>query len=158
MADINDIVSKVVSKVPDAQVISDLDATVTWVGQSGKGDVTRLGVTGFCWGGRMTWLYCAHNAKGKAGAAWDGRLGGDANAMNPSQPIDVAASLKVPVLGLYGAEDQGIPLDTVERMRAALKTAGGTAEIIVYPGAPHGFHADYRPSYRKESAEDGWRR
>jgi carboxymethylenebutenolidase len=158
MADINEIVTKVVAKVPDAQVMSDLDATVKWAGQSGKGDVTRLGVTGFCWGGRMTWLYCAHNPTVKAGVAWYGRLVGEKTALMPSYPIDVAAALKVPVLGLYGAEDQGIPLDTVERMRSALKAAGSTSEIIVYPGAPHGFHADYRPSYRKEAAEDGWRR
>ena len=144
--------------MPDPQVMSDLDAAVTWVGRSGKGDVSRLAVTGFCWGGRMTWLYCAHNRKVKAGAAWYGRLAGEATALTPSQPIDVAASLKVPVLGLYGAEDQGIPLDTLERMRSALKAAGSASEIVVYPGAPHGFHADYRPSYRKQAAEDGWHR
>ncbi len=157
MADINEIVTKVVSKVPDAQVMSDLDATVAWAQQSGKGDVARLAITGFCWGGRITWLYCAHNPKVKAGTAWYGRLVGQASDLTPKSPTDVAASLKVPVLGLYGGEDQGIPLDTVAQMRSALKAAGNASEIIVYPGAPHGFHADYRPSYRKEAGEDGWK-
>jgi carboxymethylenebutenolidase len=158
LADINEIVTKVVSKVPDAQVMSDLDATVSWAERSGKGDIGKVGITGFCWGGRITWLYCSHNPKVKAGVAWYGRLIGQTNERQPKYPIDIAATLKVPVLGLYGGEDQGIPLETVERMRRALKSSSSLSEIIVYPGAPHGFHADYRPSYRKEAAEDGWKR
>ncbi|HWP48162.1 MAG TPA: dienelactone hydrolase family protein [Candidatus Limnocylindrales bacterium] len=158
MTDIGEILSKVVSKVPDAQVMSDLDATVSWAEKSGKGDVSRLGITGFCWGGRIVWLYAAHNPKVKAGVAWYGRLVGQPNELQPKHPIDIAPFLKVPVLGLYGGKDQGIPLDTVEQMRQALKAAGNPSEIIVYPEAPHGFHADYRPSYRKEAAEDGWKR
>jgi carboxymethylenebutenolidase len=158
MSDINDILSKVVSKVPDAQVMSDLDATVAWADRSSKGDIAKLGITGFCWGGRIVWLYAAHNPQLKAGVAWYGRLVGRANELQPKHPIDVAASLKAPVLGLYGGDDSGIPLDTVEQMRKALKTQANPSEIIVYPNTPHGFHADYRPSYRKEQAEDGWKR
>ena len=158
MSDINDILSKVVSKVPDAQVMSDLDATVAWADRSSKGNIAKLGITGFCWGGRIVWLYAAHNPQLKAGVAWYGRLVGRANELQPKHPIDVAASLKAPVLGLYGGDDSGIPLDTVEQMRNALKTQANPSEIIVYPNTPHGFHADYRPSYRKEQAEDGWKR
>lgn len=158
MSDINDILSKIVSKVPDAQVMSDLDATVAWADRSSKGNITKLGITGFCWGGRIVWLYAAHNPQLKAGVAWYGRLVGRANELQPKHPIDVAASLRVPVLGLYGGDDSGIPLDTVEQMRKALKAAGSWSEIIVYPNTPHGFHADYRPSYRKQQAEDGWKR
>jgi carboxymethylenebutenolidase len=157
LADINDIVTKVVAKVPDAQVMGDLDATVTWA-KSNKGDTARLGITGFCWGGRITWLYCAHNAHVKAGVAWYGRLAGQSSELQPKYPLDVASTLTLPVLGLYGGEDQGIPLDTVERMRNALKAAGNPSEIVVYPGAAHGFHADYRPSYKQDAAEDGWQR
>jgi len=152
-----DEIFKIVSKVPDAQVMSDLDAAVEWAAKN-KGDAKRLGVTGFCWGGRITWLYAAHSPKVKAGTAWYGRLVGDTAALQPKNPIDVVPALKAPVLGLYGGQDQGIPLDTVEKMRAALKKAGNPSEIIVYPDAPHGFFADTRPSYRKEAAEDGWRR
>jgi carboxymethylenebutenolidase len=158
MSDINDILSKVVSKVPDAQVMSDLDATVAWADKSSKGNARKLAITGFCWGGRIVWLYAAHNPRLKAGVAWYGRLVGRANELQPKYPIDVAASLKAPVLGLYGGEDSGIPLDTVEQMRKALKAQASPSEIIVYPNTPHGFHADYRPSYRKEQAEDGWKR
>jgi len=158
MSDINDIVSKVVSKVPDAQVMSDLDATVAWADRSSKGDIAKLGITGFCWGGRIVWLYAAHNPQLKAGVAWYGRLVGRANELQPKHPIDVAASLKAPVLGLYGGDDSGIPLDTVEQMRKALKAQASPSEIIVYPNTPHGFHGDYRPSYRKVQAEDGWKR
>ena len=152
-----DEIFKIVSKVPDGQVLSDLDAAVEWAAKN-KGDAKRLGVTGFCWGGRITWLYAAHSPKVKAGTAWYGRLVGDTAALQPKNPIDVVPALKAPVLGLYGGQDQGIPLDTVEKMRAALKKAGNPSEIIVYPDAPHGFFADTRPSYRKEAAEDGWRR
>ena len=158
LSEVNDIVTKVVSKVPDAQVMADLDATVAWTKSSGNGNIEKLGVTGFCWGGRIVWLYAAHNPRVKAGVAWYGRLVGKPSDLQPKHPIDVAASLKVPVLGLYGGDDQGIPLDTVEQMRTALKAAGSPSEIVVYPNTPHGFHADYRASYRKEQAEDGWQR
>ncbi|WDT80845.1 MAG: dienelactone hydrolase family protein [Candidatus Manganitrophus sp.] len=149
---------KVVSRVPDAQVMADLDAAADWAGKSGKGDLKRLGITGFCWGGRIVWLYAAHSPQLKAGVAWYGRLVGQESDLQPQHPIDVAAKLKAPVLGLYGGADTGIPIETVERMRQALKAAGGGSEIVVYPDAPHAFHADYRPSYRKEAAQDGWKR
>jgi len=158
MADFKEILSTVVAKVPDAQVMSDLDATVAWAKASGMADTAKLGITGFCWGGRIVWLYAAHNPQVKAAAAWYGRLVGSPSELQPKQPIDIAASLKVPVLGLYGGDDQGIPLASVEQMRAALKAAGNPSEIVVYPDTPHAFHADYRPSYRKEPAQDGWKR
>jgi carboxymethylenebutenolidase len=148
---------KIVSKVPDAQVVSDLDAAVEWASKN-KGNAGKLGITGFCWGGRVTWLYAAHNPKLKAGVAWYGRLVGDTNALQPKNPIDLVASLKAPVLGLYGGQDQGIPLESVNRMREALKKELNPSEIIVYPDAGHGFFADVRPSYRKEDAQDGWKR
>lgn len=157
MADTQEIF-KVVSRVPDAQVMADLDAAADWAGRSGKGDLKRLGITGFCWGGRIVWLYAAHSPQLKAGVAWYGRLVGQASDLQPQHPIDVAAKLKAPVLGLYGGTDTGIPIETVERMRQGLKAAGGGSEIVVYPDAPHAFHADYRPSYRKEAAQDGWKR
>jgi carboxymethylenebutenolidase len=156
--EIPEIISKVVSKVPDAQVMSDLDAAVAWAKGTGKADVAKLAITGFCWGGRIVWLYSAHNPNLKAGVAWYGRLVGAADDLHPKHPIDLAASLNAPILGLYGGADQGIPVDTVEKMQAALKEAGKTAEIVVYPETPHAFFADYRPSYRKEKAEDGWKR
>ena len=158
MADIQEIVSQVVSKVPDEQVMSDLDATVAWIDKSGEGDTARLGITGFCWGGRIVWLYAAHSPKLKAGVAWYGRLEGAPDPLHPKNPIDVAASLRAPVLGLYGGADQGIPPDSIERMRKALAAAHKPSEIVVYPDAPHGFHADYRPSYRPQAASDGWKR
>ena len=148
----------IVSKVPDAQVMSDLDATAAYAQKSGKGNTAKLGITGFCWGGRIVWLYAAHNPQLKAGVAWYGRLVGNATELQPKHPIDLAAQLKAPVLGLYGGKDQGIPLDTIEKMRAAVKAANGKSEIIVYPEAGHGFNADYRPGYDKEAAQDGWRR
>ncbi|MBA3506808.1 MAG: dienelactone hydrolase family protein [Betaproteobacteria bacterium] len=154
-----DIVSNVVPKVSDEQVMADLDATVAYARTTGKADVAKLGITGFCWGGRITWLYVAHNPNVKAGVAWYGRLVGQPGAMTPKHPIDVVAQINAPVLGLYGGADQGIPNDTVEKMREALKAAGKTrSEIVIYPDTPHAFHADYRPSYRKEPAEDGWKR
>jgi carboxymethylenebutenolidase len=157
--DIREIISKVVSKVPDAQVMSDLDATVAWAKKTGKADTAKLAVTGFCWGGRIVWLYAAHNPKLKAGVAWYGRLVGDKDELHPKQPVDLAADLKAPVLGLYGGKDRGIPAETIEKMRKALKDANKPAsEIVVYPDAEHGFNADYRPSYNKEAAEDGWKR
>ena len=158
MADIQAIMSTVVAKVPDGQVMSDLDAAADWAGKTGSGNVSKLGITGFCWGGRIVWLYAAHNPKVKAGVAWYGRLVGQADELHPKQPVDIAPALKVPVLGLYGGQDQGIPLDTIEQMRAALTKGSSKSEIIVYPDAGHGFHADYRPSYRQKAAEDGWKR
>ena len=155
--DYKQIFAEVVSKVPDAQVMSDLDAAVAWAARTG-GDAARVGVTGFCWGGRITWLYAAHSAVLKAGVAWYGRLVGAATPLQPRYPIDVAAELKAPVLGLYGGQDQGIPLTDVEKMRAALAAAKQPSEIHVYPDAPHGFHADYRPSFREADARDAWRR
>jgi carboxymethylenebutenolidase len=154
---IQEILTGIVAKVPDAQVMSDLDACVAWAKVSG-GDTARLGITGFCWGGRITWLYAAHNPQLKAGVAWYGRLVGQASALTPKHPAELAGSLKAPVLGLYGGADAGIPLDTVRDMQDKLKAAGGQSAIHVYDDAPHAFHADYRPSYRKEHAEDGWKR
>jgi carboxymethylenebutenolidase len=158
ISDFSQIISQVVSKVPDAQVMSDLDATVAWAKATGKADTTKLAATGFCWGGRIIWLYAAHNPGLKAGAAWYGRLVGQADELHPKHPIDLVASVKAPVLGLYGGADQGIPVDSVEKMRAALKAQNKTAEIILFPDTPHGFYADYRPSYRKEQAETAWKR
>ena len=151
-------IRKVVSKVPDAQVMSDLDATVAWAMKSAKGDPNKLGITGFCWGGRITWLYAAHNPKVKAGVAWYGRLVGESTALTPKHPVDIAKSLQVQILGLYGGKDTGIPLDTVGQMRDRLKGGSTKSEFVVYPDAPHAFHADYRPSYRQSEAEDGWER
>jgi len=158
LTDIQEIITKVVSKVPDAQVMSDLDATVAWVKKEDKGDTKKLGITGFCWGGRVVWLYSAHSKDLKAGVAWYGRLVGKATDLQPKYPVDVAAKLNAPVLGLYGGKDQGIPLDSVEQMRKALKEEKKTGEIVVYPDVGHAFNADYRPSYNKEAAEDGWKR
>jgi carboxymethylenebutenolidase len=158
LTNINDIINNVVSKVPDAQVMSDLDATVKYAAGTGKADSKRLAITGFCWGGRIVWLYSAHNPNLKAGVAWYGRLVGNPTDLTPKYPIDLVPQMKAPVLGLYGGKDTGIPQETIERMRAALKQAGNPSEIVVYPNAGHGFNADYRPSYDKEAATDGWRR
>jgi carboxymethylenebutenolidase len=158
MADVQEIVTKVVSRVPDAQVLADLDTAAAWAAASGKADATRLGITGFCWGGRIVWLYAAHSRALRAGVAWYGRLASPPDELHPKQPTDVARDLRAPVLGLYGAADTGIPVEGVERMRAALKTAGSASEIVLYPDAPHGFFADYRPTYRAEPAQDGWKR
>jgi len=151
---------KVVSRVPDAQVLADLDAASKWASANG-GDPNKLAVTGFCWGGRIVWLYAAHQPRVKAGGAWYGSLVARANSdpqMQPKQPVDLAADLKAPVLGLYGEADQGIPVPTVEKMRGAIKAAGGPSEIILYPNGNHGFYADYRPSYQKQHADDAWAR
>ncbi len=158
--DNQEIFAKVVNHVPDSQVLSDLDAAVVYADSTGKADTSRLGITGFCWGGRIVWTYCVHNPKVKAGVAWYGRLVAPAKAaLQPAYPAELAPHLKVPVLGLYGGQDASIPAEHVEQMRAALKGAGNTvSEIVVYPEAPHAFYADYRPSYRKEAAEDGWNR
>ena len=157
LENVADILSSIVSKVPDAQVMADLDACAEWAATRG-GDAARLAITGFCWGGRITWLYAAHNPRLKAGVAWYGRLDGAPSDNQPRHPIDIAANLNAPVLGLYGGQDQGIPLDDVEAMREAIKAAGKPSDIVVYPDAPHAFHADYRPSFRKTEAEDGWKR
>ncbi|MDP1611622.1 MAG: dienelactone hydrolase family protein [Sulfuritalea sp.] len=157
IASIPDILTTIIAKTPDAGVMADLDACAAWAGKNG-GDVTRLAITGFCWGGRIAWLYAAHNPRLSAAVAWYGRLDGEINERTPKYPLDLAAQVKAPVLGLYGGQDQGIPQDDVESMRAALKKAGSKSQIHVYPDAPHAFHADYRPSYRKDAAEDGWKR
>ena len=157
LTDYREIFAQVVSKVPDAQVMSDLDAAVAWAAKTNIGDPARVAVTGFCWGGRITWLYAAHNPRLKAGVAWYGRLTGQATELQPKYPLDVAAELEAPVLGLYGGQDQGIPLADVDRMRAALAAAKQPSEIVVFPEAPHGFHADYRPSFRADAAKDAWR-
>jgi carboxymethylenebutenolidase len=149
---------KVVTKVPDTQVMSDLDAAVAWAKATGKADTAKLAITGFCWGGRIVWLYSAHNANLKAGVAWYGRLKSDKDELHPKHPIDVVASLHAPVLGLYGEADTGIPVASVKEMQAALKEANKPSEIVLYPNTPHAFYADYRPSYRKEAADDGWKR
>jgi carboxymethylenebutenolidase len=158
MSNIQDIISKVFSKVPDSQVMSDLDATAAWAKKTGKANTAKLGVTGFCWGGRIVWLYSAHNPDLKAGVAWYGRLVGQPDDLHPKNPIDLVSQLKAPVLGLYGAADTGIPVESVEQMKKALKEANKPCEIVLYPDTPHAFYADYRPSYRTQAADDGWKR
>ena len=155
-----DLIKDIVSKVPDAQVMADLDGMVKWAAANG-GDASKIGITGFCWGGRITWMYAAHNKAVKAGVAWYGRLEGVANDLSPKHPIDLVGNINGPVLGLYGGADTGIPVASVDKMKAALATGSAAAkksEFMVYEGAPHAFHADYRPSYRKEPAEDGFKR
>lgn len=154
MTDHAEIREKVVSRVPDAQVMADLDSAAAWAAGEG-GDASRLAITGFCWGGRIAWLYAAHNPRLKAAAAWYGRVDSASTPLQPRSPLDVAGELKCPVLGLYAARDAGIPVESVERMRGA---AGSRADIVIYPDAGHGFFADYRPAYHQASALDGWRR
>lgn len=154
---ISELMKEVVSKVPDEQVMGDLDACVAWAGKNG-GNIDKLGITGFCWGGRIVWLYSAHNPQVKAGVAWYGRLVGDKTALTPVNPLDIAPKLKTPVLGLYGGKDGGIPVDTVEQMKSALAKAGNKSEFVIYPNSGHAFHADYRPSYVEADAKDGWQR
>jgi carboxymethylenebutenolidase len=154
---IAELMKEVVAKVPDAQVMRDLDACVAWAARNG-GNTGKLGITGFCWGGRIVWLYAVHNPQVKAGVAWYGRLVGDKTALTPQHPIDLADRIKAPVLGLYGGKDAGIPVETVEKMKAALAQAGNQSEFVVYPEAGHAFHADYRPSYVESAAKDGWKR
>jgi carboxymethylenebutenolidase len=149
---------KVVGKVPDKEVASDLDATVAWAKSTGKADTTKLGITGFCWGGRQVWLYAAHNPALRAGVAWYGPLQLPPSDLRPKNPIDLVNQINAPVLGLYGGADEGIPVAQIEQMRAALKAAGKRSEIVIYPDTPHGFNADYRPSYRPQAAKDGWKR
>ncbi len=161
ITDMQALLREIVSKVPDEQVMGDLDATVDFAKGEGKADTAKLGITGFCWGGRIVWLYAAHSAALKAGVAWYGRVVGDSTPNTPKHPVDIAKDLKAPVLGLYGGADTGIPNDTVDRMRAALKAGSPAAQksqIDTYPDTPHAFNADYRPSYRKEQAEDAWKK
>jgi len=157
LANINDVMA-VVAKVPDRQVTSDLDSTVAWARGSGHANVARLAVTGFCWGGRQVWLYAAHNHNLKAAVAWYGVLNWPKSDVAPQNPIDVAAEIDVPVLGLYGGADSNIPPDQIEALRAALKSAGKISDFVIYPDTPHGFNADYRPSYRPAQAKDAWQR
>lgn len=152
-----EVMKEVIAKTPDEQVMADLDACVAWAKQNG-GNTDKLGIAGFCWGGRITWLYSAHNPKVKAGVAWYGRLAGDKTALNPKHPIDIAANLKAPVLGLYGGKDAGIPLETVDKMKAVLALGGSKSEFVIYPNSGHAFHADYRPSYVEADAKDSWKR
>jgi carboxymethylenebutenolidase len=158
--EIGKLMSEVVSKVPDAQVAGDLDACVQWAAANG-GDTARVGITGFCWGGRQVWLYSAHSQRIRAGVAWYGRIVGASDTLTSTQPIDVATRLNASVLGLYAGKDGGIPLDTIDKMKAALakgNAAAQASEFVVYPDAAHGFHADYRASYSQDAAEDGWKR
>ena len=155
--EIAELFKEVVGKVPDDQVMSDLDATAAWAAKN-AGNADKMAVTGFCWGGRITWMYAAHNPRLKAGAAWYGGLVRPSTSMTPRHPIDIASTLKVPVLGLYGGADTGIANDTVDKMSEALKKAGSASEVVLYADTPHGFHADYRPSYRPGEANDAWKR
>lgn len=151
------LVSEIVVKVPLAQVMSDLDATVAYAKSTGKADTARLAVTGFCWGGFATWMYAAHNPGLKAAVAW---YGSDRkpDELNPKNPLDIAGELKCPVLAFYGGADASIPLDTINKRQAACKAAGKTCEGVIFADTPHGFNADYRPSYRATEAKDGWAR
>jgi len=153
---IAELQKNVISKVPDEQVMGDLDAVVAWAKANG-GNVDKLGITGFCWGGRITWLYSAYNPQIKAGVAWYGRLVGDSTALTPKQPVDIAPTLKTPILGLYGAQDNGIPVATVEQMKEALAKGSSKSEFIVFKNSGHAFHADYRPSYVEADAKEGWK-
>lgn len=157
IASIPELMKEIISRTPDQQVMGDLDACVAWAGRNG-GDLKRLGITGFCWGGRITWLYAAHNARVKAAVAWYGRLVGESSALTPLNPIDIASTLTVPVLGLYGGKDGGIPLASIDKMKAALAGSGNQSRFVIYPEAGHAFHADYRPSYVEAAAKDGFAR
>ena len=153
------LMAEIVSKVPDQQVMADLDGAVKWAGANG-GNLKKVGITGFCWGGRITWLYAAQSKNVKAGVAWYGRLVGQPSALTPKHPVDLAVGMNAPVLGLYGGQDGGIPVSTVATMQNALAAgskAAKASQFVLYPDAPHAFHADYRPSYRKEAAADGFK-
>lgn len=158
---IQELQREIIARTPDREVLGDLDAAVAWAGANG-GNVGKLGITGFCWGGRIVWLYAAHSTQLKAGVAWYGRLSGDTTPLQPRHPLDIAAQLKAPVLGLYGGKDTGIPLEAVHKMKTALAAANNPAarasQFIVYPESGHAFHADYRPSYREADAKDGWQK
>jgi carboxymethylenebutenolidase len=157
LSDVQEIL-KIVSKVPDRQVASDLDATVGWSKSTGSADTARLGITGFCWGGRQVWLYAAHNPNLKAGVAWYGPLRFPKADAARQDPLDLVPRINAPILGLYGGSDPGIPVAQIEAMRAALKAMNKPSEIVIYPDTPHGFNADYRASYRAPQAHDGWQR
>ena len=157
MTDAGAIVRDVISKAPDATVMSDLDSLAAWAMQNG-GDPNRLGVTGFCRGGRTVWFYDAHNPRLKAAVAWYGPILGTPSAIQPTNVIDIASDLRCPLLGLYGAKDPGIMPSDVQRAAAEARAAGATVEIVEYPDAGHGFHADYRPTYVRDAAVDGWDR
>jgi carboxymethylenebutenolidase len=160
LSDVTKIISEVVSKVPDVQVMQDLDATFDWATRNG-GDVKRVAITGFCWGGRIVWMYAARQTRLRAAVAWYGQVNGKRGPLTPTQPVDLMRDLHAPTLGLYGAADTGIPAEHVDMMRAALQSRSDAAQdsvIHVYPDVPHAFHADYRPSYRKEAAQDAWAR
>ncbi|TDF67121.1 dienelactone hydrolase family protein [Cupriavidus sp. L7L] len=158
---IQELQREVIAKVSDVQVMGDLDAAVAWAGANG-GDRSRLGITGFCWGGRITWLFAAHSRQLKAGVAWYGQLSPEPTPLKPKNPIDLVGQLHAPVLGLYGGKDTGIPLEHVEKMKAALAASADRAakgsRFVVYPESGHAFHADYRPSYREADARDGWQK
>lgn len=154
---IAELQKELISKVPDTQVMDDIDAVVAWAKGNG-GNTEKLGITGFCWGGRITWLYAAHNPKVKAGVAWYGRLVGTNTPLTPHHPIDIAAGLKTPILGLYGAQDAGIPVGTIEQMKEVLAKGSSKSEFVVFQNSGHAFHADYRPSYVEADAKDGWKR
>jgi carboxymethylenebutenolidase len=155
--DIQTLISTIVSKTPDGQVATDLDDTIKFAAADG-GDTSKLGVTGFCWGGRQTWLFAEHNPTVRAAVVWYGPLTNPITPLQPTRPIDGIADLQAPVLGLYGATDQGIPVDAVNAIKAAAGEDGKTVEVVIYPDTPHAFNADYRPSYRAGPAADGWRR
>ena len=155
--DIPTLISEIVVKVPTDQVMSDLDATEAYAKSTGKADTSKLAVTGFCWGGFATWMYAAHNPDLKAAVAWYG-TDRKTSEIVPKNPVDIAGSVKCPVLAFYGGQDQSIPQDTIDKRQAACKAAGKTCEVKVYPDAPHGFNADYRPSYRPDDAKDAWSR
>ena len=160
-ADIKTILSTIVPKVPDAQAMADLDSTVAYAKATGAADTSRLGAVGFCWGGRMIWLYAQHDPDLKAAVAFYGLLGGASSppsAIKPTNPIDFGTKVTVPVLGLYGGKDDNIPVALIDQMRDEVKQGNGKSEIVVYPDTPHGFFADYRPSYRPEAARDAWTR
>ena len=157
LADVGEIISKVVSKVPDAQVLADIDATLAFAGASTHADPQRAGIVGFCWGGRIVWLYAAHNPKLRAGVAFYGGLEGVASELKPTNPVDLAASLRVPVLGLYAELDTGIKAPAVDRMQAELLKSPSGSQLVVFPGVGHGFHADYRPSYDRAAATYAWK-
>lgn len=158
LTDISEILKTIVAKVPDSEVAGDIDATVAWAHTQKQADTARLGVTGFCWGGRQTWLYAIHDPRLKAAVAWYGPLAGTPDAMRPKTVLEAVTALKVPVLGLYGAADQGIPVSDVEALKRELAALPQHCEIVLYPDTPHGFNADYRPSYRPAAAKDGWQR
>jgi carboxymethylenebutenolidase len=157
MTDAAVIVRDVISKAPDATMLTDLDSAVKWAGEN-KGDLNRLGVTGWCRGGRDTWFYAAHNPMLKAAVAWYGPIVYPTSAIQPQTTLDIAAEIKCPLLGLYGGADSSINVSDVQKAAEKAKAAGKIVDIVVYADAPHGFNADYRPSYRKADAEDGWAR